>query len=73
MDQKLKDADSEAWCGIQIIDLISGSCIDWFRIDGKIGEVYDVEVIPNAVCPMAVPPMSDEAASLITYADMPSG
>ncbi len=68
--QKLKDADSEAWCGIQIIDINTGACIDWFRIDGKIGEIYDVEVIPGAVCPMAVPPMSDEAASLITYEGM---
>jgi len=71
LDQKLQDADSEPWCGIQIIDLATGACVDWFRIDGKIGEVYDVEIMPGAVCPMAVPPMSDETASLITYAGMP--
>lgn len=71
LDQRLKDADSEAWCGIQIIDLNTGTCIDWFRIDGKIGEIYDVEILANAICPMAVPPMSDEAASLITYNGMP--
>ncbi len=71
LDQKLKEADSEAWCGVQIIDLATNACVDWFRIDGKIGEIYDVEIIPGAVCPMAVPPMSDEAASLITYAGMP--
>lgn len=70
LDQKLSEADSEAWCGIQIIDLNTGSCIDWFRIDGKIGEIYDVEIISGAVCPMAVPPMSDETASLITYEGM---
>jgi len=70
LDQKLKEMDSEPWCGIQIIDLATGTCIDWFRIDGKIGEVYDVEVIPDAVCPMALPPMSEEAASLITYEGM---
>lgn len=70
LDQKLKEADSEAWCGIQIIDLRSGTCIDWFRIDGKIGEVYDVEIIPGSICPMAVSPMSDEAAGLITYEGM---
>jgi len=71
LDQKLKQADSEAWCGIQVIDLNTGSCVNWFRIDGKIGEVYDVEIIPGAVCPMAVSPVSDEAASLITYDGMP--
>ena len=71
LDKRLKEADSEAWCGIQIIDLTSGSCVNWFRIDGKIGEIYDVEIIPNSICPMAVPPMSDEAASLVTYEGMP--
>ncbi len=73
LDQKLKDADSEPWCGIQVIDLTTGTCVDWFRIDGKIGELYDVEVVPDAVCPMAVPPMSDEAAGLITYDGMATG
>ena len=70
LDQRLKDADSEAWCGIQIIDLTTGACVDWFRIDGKIGELYDVEVIAGVVCPMAVPPTSNEAAQLVTYKGM---
>ena len=68
LDQKLKDADSEPWCGIQFIDLTSGTCVDWLRIDGDIGELYDLEVIAGFACPMAVPPASEEAASLITFA-----
>ncbi len=68
LDRRLKDADSEPWCGIQIIDLTSGSCVDWFRIDGKIGELYDLEVIPGVCTPMAVAPHTQEAASLITFA-----
>ncbi len=68
LDQRLIDADSEPWCGVQIIDLASGSCVDWFRIDGKIGELYDLEIIEGHACPMAVPPYSDEAATLITLA-----
>jgi len=67
LDQKLKDADSEPWCGIQIIDLSTGTCVDWLRIDGKIGELYDLEVVPGFACPMAVPAESQEAASLITF------
>jgi len=55
---------------VQIIDLTTGACVDWFRIDGKIGELYDVAVIPGVVCPMAVPPTSDEAAQLVTYDGM---
>ncbi len=68
LDQKFKDADSEPWCGIQIIDLTSNACVDWLRIDGDISELYDLEIISGFVCPMAVPPVSNEAASLITFA-----
>ena len=68
LDRKLAEADSEAWCGLQIIDLTTGACVDWFRIDGRIGELYDLEVIPGHACPLAVPPNSSEAASLITFA-----
>lgn len=66
LDQKLKDADSEPWCGVQIIDLATGTCVDWFRIDGKIGELFDLEVLPGYSTPMAVAPESPEAASLVT-------
>ena len=68
LDQKLKEADSEPWCGIQIIDLTTGACVDWLRIDGNISELYDLEVLPGVAMPMAVPPNSNEAASLITFA-----
>ena len=66
MDQKLKDADSEPWCGIQIIDLKKKCCVDWFRIDGSVLELYDLEILPGIRCPMAVSPVSSEAAEVIT-------
>lgn len=68
LDQKLKDVDSEPWCGVQIIDLTSGTCVDWLRIDGDVAELYDLEVLPGVVAPMAVSPDSSEAAQLITLA-----
>ncbi len=67
LDQKLKDADSEPWCGVQIIDLGSGACVDWFRIDGPVAELYGLEIIKGFACPMAVPPNSIEVANLITF------
>ena len=70
LDQKLRDADSEPWCGVQVIDTTSGTCVDWFRIDGDIGELYDVEVVQGFQCPMTVSPTSPDAASLITFADI---
>ncbi|NVE94938.1 TIGR03032 family protein [Altererythrobacter lutimaris] len=67
LDKRLKDADSEPWCGVQVIDTDTGACVDWFRIDGKIGELYDVELIPGFRCPMTVSPTSPDAATLVTF------
>lgn len=70
LDQKLKEADSEAWCGIQVIDLETKKCANWFRIDGAIGEVYDVTTIPNVKCPMSLGFASNEIRGLITHEDI---
>jgi len=61
----LRETDSDPWCGVQIIELSSGACVDWFRIDGDVTEIYDVEVLPGLVTPMALSHRSDEAAGAI--------
>ena len=71
LDGKLKDADSEPWCGVQIIDLNTGSCVQWFRIDGAIAELYDVCVLPGVKCGMALGFATDEIIGLITHEDLP--
>lgn len=70
LDKKLKEKDSESWCGVQVIDLTTGHCVEWFRIDGVIGEIYDVAVVPGVACPMALGFMSNEIKTLITYDKM---
>jgi len=70
LEERLRKADSEPWCGVQIIDLTNGSCVDWFRIDGAVAELYDVEVLPGATCPMSLSLTSPELADLITYEGM---
>ncbi len=67
LDQRLAAADSDAWCGIQILDLRKRTCVDWFRIDGAIGELYDVAVLPGFACPMAISPNTPEASTFITH------
>ena len=67
LDQKLADADSEPWCGVQVIDLDSGTCVHWFRIDGAVAELYDLAVVPGAMRPMALGFASDEILGLITH------
>jgi uncharacterized protein (TIGR03032 family) len=69
LDERLKETDSEPWCGVQVIDLAKGSCSDWFRIDGDIGELYDVQLIEGFSCPMTVSPNSPDAVTLITVED----
>jgi hypothetical protein len=41
--------------------------VDWFRIDGAVSEIYDVEVLPGIRCPMAVSPGSPELLSMVTW------
>lgn len=67
LDARLQKADSDSWCGIQAIDAKSGTCLDWFRIDGAVTELYDVEALSDTKCPLAVAPSSPEAAELVTF------
>jgi uncharacterized protein (TIGR03032 family) len=67
LDTKLAERDSEPWCGVQVIDLDTGTCAHWFRIDGPVAELYDVGVVPGAVRPMSLSFASDEILGLITH------
>jgi len=67
LDKKLADADSEPWCGVQVIDLDSGACVHWFRVDGPVGELYDVAVVPGVMRAMSLSFASNEVMGLITH------
>jgi hypothetical protein len=67
LDRKLAEADSEPWCGMQVIDLDTGACEHWFRIDGPVSELYDLAVVPGVIRPMAVGFVNDEILNLITH------
>ena len=67
LDEKLKAADSEPWCGVQVIDLESKTCVEWFRIDGAVAEIYDVALLPGVSCPMSLGFASNEIKTLITH------
>ena len=54
LDRRLEEADSEPWCGLQVIDLTDGTCVHWFRIDGAVAELYDVGLLADIACPMAL-------------------
>ena len=67
LDKRLAETDSEPWCGVQVIDLDSGACVQWFRIDGPVGELYDIGVVPGAMRPMSLSFASNEILGLITH------
>jgi uncharacterized protein (TIGR03032 family) len=67
LDKKLADADSEPWCGVQVIDLDSGACVHWFRLDGAVAELYDLAVVPGVTRPMALGFASNDILGFITH------
>lgn len=66
LSDALRERDSEPWCGIQVIDLQTGRVAHWFRIDGKIAELYDVSVIAGPTCPMAVGFTTNDIMGLVS-------
>jgi len=73
LDKRLAEADSEPWCGLQVIDLNTGTCVHWFRIDGPVGELYDVAVVPGVMRAMSLSFASNEVMGLITHDALPEG
>jgi len=73
LDNKLAEADSEPWCGVQVIDLDSGACVHWFRLDGAVAELYDLAIVPGVTRPMALGFAAHEILGLITHDPLAEG
>jgi uncharacterized protein (TIGR03032 family) len=54
LDAALAERDTEARCGLAVIDLDSGDMVHWVRIEGVVRELYDVAILPHAQCPAAI-------------------
>ncbi len=55
LDEQLGQRSSEAQCGLQIIDLKTGTIAHWLRVEGTlVTELYDSIVLPGVRQPMAV-------------------
>jgi|SRR5665213_918114 len=72
LDQKLKDADSEAWTGVQVIDLTTGNVVQWFRMDGPVAELYDVNIVEGFNQPMCIGFENDDILAFITHDELVS-
>jgi uncharacterized protein (TIGR03032 family) len=67
LQDELRKRDGEPWCGVVVVDQRSGDIVEWIRLDGAIKELFDVAVIPEAVCPMALGVSSPDIQSLISF------
>ncbi|MEL6929468.1 MAG: TIGR03032 family protein [Cyanobacteria bacterium J06600_6] len=69
LDQRLTEKDAIPRCGLAVIDLTTGDCIHSLTLEGVIAELYDVAVIPNRRCPMAIGIKSDEIRRILRVPD----
>jgi uncharacterized protein (TIGR03032 family) len=67
LQDELKKRDGEPWCGVCIVDLRTGDLVEWIRLNGAIKELFDVAVISDVRCPMALGVQSPDIQSLISY------
>ncbi len=66
LDELLQVKDAEPRCGLMVVDLNTGAIVNWVRLEGKITELYDVQIIPDAKRPMALGFQTEEIAQLIS-------
>lgn len=64
---ELERRDGEPWCGICIVDRRSGDIVEWIRFGGEIRELFDVAVIPDVICPMALGAASPDIQTMISF------
>jgi uncharacterized protein (TIGR03032 family) len=69
LDDELKKRDADPWAGVNIIDTHSGDVVQWLRLEGHIRETFDVAVLPDVRCPMAVGLMTPDIRTHITIED----
>jgi uncharacterized protein (TIGR03032 family) len=72
LDDRLREKDCDARCGLWVIDLRSGTVAHWLQIDGVVIELYDVAVLPGVRRPMALGFQTDEIQRLLTIDTEPA-
>lgn len=66
LDGLLKEKDSTAWCGIQIVSQSTGKLAQWLRFEGAITELFDICVLPGVQNPITLGPNSVEIRDFLT-------
>lgn len=66
LEEKLQQKQAAPRCGILIIDITSGDIIEWLDLDTEASELYDVAILPQVRCPMALGFKTGNISNLIT-------
>ena len=69
LDDRLRNKDTDARCGLWVIDLRTGNVSHWLELEGVVIELYDVVVISEVRHPTVLGFKSDEIQRLITIED----
>ncbi|MEA3212590.1 MAG: hypothetical protein QOE70_5647 [Chthoniobacter sp.] len=72
LEEELAKRNTDARCGLLVIDLRSGDIAHWVRVEGMVSELYDVAVLPQVRRPMALGFKTDEIERLISIGDSAS-
>ena len=66
LDDRLQQRGAEPQCGLQVIDLETGTIAHWLRLNGElVTELYDTVVLPGVRQPMAVGFQTNEIERLV--------
>lgn len=66
LDQKLKEKNAAAWCGVQILSLSTGEVAQWLRLEGAITELFDICILSGVKNPITLGLQSPEIRNFIT-------
>ena len=66
LEKNLQSRDTDARCGLVVIELTSGNILHWLRIEGVVEELFGVAAMPGVLMPRAVGFKSDEIARTIS-------
>jgi len=67
LDARLAHHKIEARCGLMIVDLETGSAIEWLRVKGSVQELFDVVVIQGTRRPMIMGDPKTQSGQFVDY------
>ena len=67
LQERLSKHRIEARCGLMVVNLESGSAVEWLRINGSIQELFDVSVLPETRQPIILADPKTQSGQFVDY------